>query len=152
MSLRRLPVRPDLDQLKTQAKELLAAIHAGKPDATAELRRHHPNLTLEPPDVKLADAQVVLARMYQASSWMRLVQAVKLAEAIWSDDLHAVLDLVKQNRNLLFEETVMRSDSNWGPPMTYAANLGRDRIIQALHEAGATDHRCVEARGASRED
>jgi hypothetical protein len=146
MSVRRLPVRPDLDQLKNQAKELLAAIHAGEPDATAELRQHHPNPTLESPNVKLADAQVVLARMYQASSWMRLVQAVKLADAIWRDDLHAVLDLVTQNRNLLFEETVIRSDSNWGPPMTYAANLGRDRIIQALHEAGATDHRSAWGR------
>jgi hypothetical protein len=146
MSSRRLPVRPDLDQLKNQAKELLAAIHAGEPNAIAELREHHPNPALEPPDVKLADAQVVLARMYQASSWMRLVQAVKLANAIWSDDLRAVLDLVTQNRDLLFEETIIRPDSNWGPPMTYAANLGRDRIIQTLHEAGATDHRSAWGR------
>src|SRR5690349_16143546 len=146
MSNRRLPVRPDLDQLKKQAKELLSAIHAGEPNAIAELREHHPNPALEPPDVKLTDAQVVLARMYQASSWMRLVQAVKLANAIWSDDLRAVLDLVTQNRDLLYEETLIRPDSNWGPPMTYAANLGRDRIIQTLHEAGATDHRSAWGR------
>ena len=146
MSIRRLPVRPDLDQLKTQAKELFAAIHAGESDAIAELREHHPDAAIQPANVKLADAQVVLARMYQAASWMRLVQAVKLTDAIWSDDLRAVLDLVTQNRNLLFEETLLRIDSNWGPPMTYAANLGRDRIIQALHEAGATDHRSAWGR------
>jgi hypothetical protein len=146
MSIRRLPVRPDLDQLKNQAKELLAAIHRGESDAFAELREHHRNAALEPVNAKLADAQVVLARMYQAASWMRLVQAVKLTDAIWNDDLPAVLDLVTQNRNLLFEETLIRTDSNWGPPMTYAANLGRDRIIQALHEAGATDHRSAWGR------
>jgi hypothetical protein len=28
---------------------------------------------------------------------------------------------------------------NWGPPMSYAANLGRDRIITALHDLGAAD-------------
>jgi len=146
VSIRRLPVRPDLDQLKNQAKELLAAIHAGESAALAEFREHHPNAALDPANVKLADAQVVLARMYQAASWMRVVQAVKLTDAIWSDDLRAVLDLVTQNRNLLFEETAIRKDSNWGPPMTYAANLGRDRIIQALHEAGATDHRSAWGR------
>jgi hypothetical protein len=146
MSIRRLPVRPNLDQLKNQAKELLAAIHAGEPDDIAELREHHPDRALEPDTAKLADAQVILARMYQAASWMRLVQAVKLTDAIWTDDLRAVLDLVTQNRNLLFEQTLIRTDSNWGPPMTYAANLGRDRIIQALHEAGATDYRSAWGR------
>jgi hypothetical protein len=29
---------------------------------------------------------------------------------------------------------------NWGPPMSYAANLGRDQIIRMLHNFGATDH------------
>ena len=140
MSVRSLPVRPDPDQLKHQAKELLAAIHSGDSDAIAELREHHPEPMVDPSNVKLAGAQLVLARMYQASSWMRLVQAVKLTDAIWRDDVRAALDLVTQNRNLLYEETLIRRDSKWGPPMTYAANLGRNRIVQALHEAGATDH------------
>ena len=43
MPVRRLPVRPDLDQLKHQAKDLLRAIHAGDPAAVAELREHHPD-------------------------------------------------------------------------------------------------------------
>ena len=146
MSIRRLPVRPDLDQLRNQAKDLLAAIQRGESDAIAEFREHHPDITLEPGSARLADAQLVLARMYQASSWMRLLQAVKLTDAIWSDDLRTVLDLVTQNRNLLFEPAIIRKDSDWGPPMTYAANLGRDRIIQALHESGATDHRSAWAR------
>jgi hypothetical protein len=146
MSFRSLPVRPNLDQLKHQAKELLAAIHSGNSDAISELQEHHPESTVEAASFKLADAQSILARAYQASSWARLVQAVKLADAIWRDDVRQVLDLVTHNRNLLNEATLIGSDSNWGPPMSYAANLGRDRIVQALHQAGATDHRSAWGR------
>ena len=88
----------------------------------------------------------MLARSYQASSWPRLVQAGQLIDAIWRDDLEAVRALVTRNRHLLHEETLIRKDSHWGPPMTYAANLGRDRIIQMLHDLGATDHRSALAR------
>jgi len=35
---RRLAARPDLDQLKRQAKELLAAFRSGDADAAAEVR------------------------------------------------------------------------------------------------------------------
>jgi hypothetical protein len=43
---RRLPVHPDLVQLKHQAKDLLRAIHRGDPEALAELREHHPHRPL----------------------------------------------------------------------------------------------------------
>ena len=61
MSDRHFPVRPDLDQLKHQAKDLLRAIRKGEPSAVAELRQHHPEPP-EPGNVKLADAQLTLAR------------------------------------------------------------------------------------------
>jgi hypothetical protein len=38
----------------------------------------------------------------------------------------------------LHEHATIRN-SNWGPPMSYAANLGRDEIIRMLHQMGATD-------------
>ena len=147
MSARRLPVRPDLDQLKHQAKDLLRAVRTRDPVAIAELTEHHPH-RIEPQDAKLADAQLVLARAYQASSWTRLVQAVQLAAAIWDDDLAAVRELVTRNPALLHEQVLIRADSNWGPPMTYAANLGRDRIIRMLHELGATDLESAAGRAA----
>ena len=148
MPVRRLPVRPDLDQLKHQAKDLLRGIHANEPDAIAALNEHHPDPSGDPPSVKLADAQLALARSYQASSWPRLVQAVTLADAIWRDDLDATRELVTQNPNLIREQVLIRRDSNWGPPMTYAANLGRDRIIRMLHELGATDFESAAGRAA----
>jgi len=42
MSVRRLPVRPDLDQLKHQAKDLLRAVRAGDPAAIADFGEFHP--------------------------------------------------------------------------------------------------------------
>ena len=140
MPIRKLPVVPDLDQLKHQAKDLLRALHAGDAEAIAELRELHPD-TISPGDANLADAQLALARSYQASSWPRLVQAVEMARAIWADDIGAVRDLVTRNPNLIHEQVLIRQDSNWGPPMSYAANVGRDRIVRMLHVLGAKDHK-----------
>jgi hypothetical protein len=147
MPVRRLPVRPDLEQLHRQAKELLHAIHSGDAEAIAELREHHPK-SIDPAAAKLADAQLVLARSYQASSWMRLVHAVRLADAIWRDNLATVQELVKGNPALIHEDVLIRTDSNWGPPMTYAANLGRDEIIRFLHGRGAKDLEPAAGRAA----
>jgi ankyrin repeat protein len=138
MSSRRLPVRPNLDQLKHQAKDLLRAVRAGDPEAVAEFARLHPE-AVPPASAKLSDAQLVLARSYDAPSWPRLVQACRLTEAIWEDDIETVQRLVSANPHLLHESALVR-ESNWGPPMSYAANLGRDAIIRLLHDLGATGH------------
>lgn len=138
MPERRLPVVPDLDQLKHQAKDLLRSLHARDPEAVAELQERHPT-PMDPAEAKLADAQLVLARSYQASSWTRLVQAVQLVDAIWRDDIERVRSLVLSNRDLLHEPALIRTNSNWGPPLSYAANVGRDEIIRMLHSLGAND-------------
>ena len=147
MPARRLPVRPNLDQLQRQAKEFLHAIHTGNPNAIAEFHDHHPE-SIEPSAARLADAHLVLARSYGVSNWTRLVQAVQLAEAIWRDDLESVRSLISQNPALIREHVLIRTDSNWGPPMTYAANLGRDRIIRLLYSRGARDLESAAGRAA----
>jgi ankyrin repeat protein len=147
MPVRRLPVRPNLEQLQRQAKEFLRAIHAGDAAVIAELREYHPE-SIDAEKAKLADAQLALARSYQTSSWTRLVHAVRLAEAIWRDDVETVRELITQNPSLIREDVLIRTDSNWGPPMTYAANLGRDRIIRLLHSHGATDLESAAGRAA----
>ena len=134
---RHLPVRPNLDQLKHQAKDLLRSIRRGDLPAIREFNQYHPQ-PVAPDQVTLADAQLALARAYQAPSWPRLVQACNLIDAIWRDDLEAVRALVLKHPNLLHENAGIRN-SNWGPPLSYAANLGRDQIIKMLHELGATD-------------
>jgi hypothetical protein len=147
MPVRRLPVRPDLDQLHRQAKDLLRAIRTGDADAIAELRERHPE-PIDPAAAKLGDAQLALARSYGVPGWTRLVQAVQLADAIWRDDIESVRALITRNPALIREHVLIRTDSNWGLPMTYAANLGRDDIIRLLHGHGATDLEPAAGRAA----
>ena len=137
MSDLHLPVRPDHDQLKHQAKDLLRAIRAGEAGAVAALRRHHPE-PIAPEAAKLHDAQLVLARRYGIPSWPRLVLACRMTDAIRRDDLETVRSLVTRHPHLLHEDA-RGVKGNWGPPMSYAANLGKDRIIRMLHELGAQD-------------
>ena len=142
MPARYLPVRPNLDQLKHQAKDLLRALHSGDAEAAADFATFHPE-KIDRPAAKLADAQLVLARSYGAASWPLLVQSHQLVDAIWEDDVARVRRLVAQHPSLIHEEALVRPPgqlSSWGPPMTYAANLGRDAIIRMLHALGAKDH------------
>ena len=147
MTVRRLPVRPDLEQLQRQAKELLRAIRAGDASALTELRERAPEVA-DPLAAKLADAQRVLALSHGASSWTRLAHAVRLADAIWRDDHDSVRALITQNPALIHEHVLIRTDSGWGPPMTYAANLGRDGLIHLLHSHGAKDVMSAAGRAA----
>ena len=84
---RHLPVRPNLQQLKNQAKDLLRAIRRADSAAIAEFNHYHPeaarfDLEANALAPKLADAQLALARSYGAPSWQRLVQACNLIDAI----------------------------------------------------------------------
>jgi hypothetical protein len=137
MSSRRLPVRPNLEQLKHQAKDLLRAIRNGDADAIADLRESRSDI-VTPSDAKLADAQLALARSYGASSWTRLVLSCTLVDAIWEDDLETAHRIILQNPQFLLEDAVPRS-RNWGEPMSYAANLGRDRFVKLFYSLGAKD-------------
>jgi ankyrin repeat protein len=65
---RTLPARPDLDQQKKLAKELLRAFRAGDREAAARLRAELPDKA----ELSLTDAQYVLAREYGFSSWREL--------------------------------------------------------------------------------
>jgi hypothetical protein len=137
MAARRLPVYPDLDQLRHQARDLLRALHAGDAEALADLKQFHTK-QIDPAKAKLADAQLVLARSYEATSWTRLVLACRLIDAIWRDDLKTVRSIIEKHPKLLHENAGIRNN-NWGPPMSYAANVGRDAIIRMLYEHGARD-------------
>lgn len=134
---RHFPVRPNLDQLRNQAKDFLRAIRSGDRAAIAEFERNHPRRPV-PAGATLADAQFALARSYGIASWPRLVVACRLIDAIWRDDVETVRAIVRRNPELLHEDA-RAVKGNWGPPMSYAANLGRDRIIEMLHAEGATD-------------
>lgn len=67
---RKLSDRPDLDQLKRQAKELLRAFQAQDGDAVAEINGHYHGA--DPTTFALHDAHLVLARAYGFDSWPKL--------------------------------------------------------------------------------
>jgi len=136
MPARDFPVRPDLEQLRHQAKDLLRALRRSDPEALALVAEHAPRLV--PATAKLADAQHALARGYGLASWPRLVLACHMTDALWRDDLAAVEALLDAHPELLAEGARGVRDS-WGPPLSYAANLGRERIVERLLARGATD-------------
>ncbi len=72
-----LPERPDLEQLRRQAKELKRAALAGDPVALGRLHGHLPAGT----PVTLAVAQLAIAREYGFASWARLKAEVEARTA-----------------------------------------------------------------------
>jgi hypothetical protein len=83
-------------------------------------------------------ARLAVARSYGADSWARIEQGCRLIDAIWRDKADTVRELIMLHPHLLHEDAGVRH-GNWGPPMAYAANLGRNRIIRMLHDMGAKD-------------
>lgn len=90
-------------------------------------------------DAKLADAQFELARSYGVASWPRLVLACELVDAIWRDQRAVVRQIITKHPALLHESARGPKGCNWGAPMAYAANVGRNEIIEMLHHLGAKD-------------
>ena len=135
---RHFPVRPNLKQLRNQAKDLLEDLRGGEPRAL-ELWEKHRSESGPASAAKLADAQFLLARMYGIANWPRMLTACHLIDGIWRGNVDAVRELVSKDPKLLSESATGVPESNWGPPMTYAANIGQDEIIQMLHTLGAGD-------------
>lgn len=69
-----LPERPNLDQLRRQAKELRDAARRGDPGSWERFARNHPTAGRD--QVTLAAAQLVIARELGFASWPRLKAAI----------------------------------------------------------------------------
>src|SRR5437016_3377593 len=70
---RTLPARADLEQQKKLAKELLASLRRGDPEARARVRAALPDKQR----IGLTDAQFVLAREYGFANWSALKQRIE---------------------------------------------------------------------------
>jgi ankyrin repeat protein len=72
---RSIPTRPNIEQYRKQAKELLRAVRAGEWEALARMHKNHPRISefasedVQAQKLVLADAQVVLAREHGFASW-----------------------------------------------------------------------------------
>ena len=72
---RPLPPRPSLEYERKEERKLLRRLRAGEADVIARARALHPALSASHPErIRLADAQLVIAREYGFRSWPRLVR------------------------------------------------------------------------------
>jgi ankyrin repeat protein len=101
-----LPRGIDLDQYKTQAKELLKETRAGRPGALARLRQHHPEQEslAAAINIRLADAQLVIAKENGFPSWARFKEFLlfrNAVKALDSGDLSGLETLLEAHPFLL---------------------------------------------------
>lgn len=100
----------DLDQLKTQAKDLLKRVRSGDPAAARRMSDGHPNPPSTP--VRLADCQLVVAREKGFASWRRLKQHVLLGaavEALDAGDARALAGLLDEHPAILAYRTELET-------------------------------------------
>ncbi len=146
---RGLPRRPHLDIPKRQARELLEQWRTREPEALARIRERHPKFrvldeaAVAAATFRLADAQLVIAREYTYATWGELKRRIEadpivhaLEVAIQRNTCAEVVSLLRAHPDLLHLPV---RGGNWGPPMSYAANLGRMEIIEAVAALGARD-------------
>jgi hypothetical protein len=85
--MRELPARPDLDQLRHQAKDLLHAAQRGDPEAIARIRAVSDR-------VILVSAQLAIAREHGFPSWAKLKLEVERRDILNSRDLSRLTRLL----------------------------------------------------------
>lgn len=141
-----LPDRPNLDQLRRQAKELRAAARVGDPLAAERIARR---LSPRPADsVTLAAAQLVIAREHGFTSWPKLKAAVDAAEAGSRRNLQAFLLASVENQTRLAARLLAADPSIGRADIFTAAVLGdADRIAELLARDPARASAVDEARG-----
>jgi len=139
MSARELPARPNLEQYKKQAKDLLKASKAGAPEALARMRKLQPSSAR----LTLAGAQFVIAREHGFDSWLKFAKQIKTLRggdslaAVWKSAEDAVVaGDVETLERLLREHQPMfrtgRPQTSWlgGLAPDYSAGDARSIIVQ----------------------
>lgn len=149
-----LPPSPSLEQLRNQARELLRAHKAGDPAAARRVAQHLPRLAGADPTtvlrakLRLADAQLVVAREHGFPSWPALKRHVERvqAELAAQDGLEGFKAAVRDGdaarlRELLVTRPELTAKVNeplfsFGGRAIHAARRRRD-VIEVLLEYGA---------------
>jgi ankyrin repeat protein len=143
---RSLPARPDLEQQKKQAKELLESFTAGDAEAQARLRAVLP----DKPRITLADAQLVLAREYGFVSWAALKEYIdaqalddrtpmeRLHDAFRRGDADTVRRLVQRHPE--FRARINEPVFSFNSP-AIVAHADDPAMVEVLLELGADPNR-----------
>jgi putative phosphoribosyl transferase len=104
VTAKELPSRPNLEQYKKQAKDLIKDFANASPSALIRVRQHHPrkgNLESADAPIKLADAQLVIAREHSFETWAAFASHVRSLqtaaplsiERISADGAELVIDI-----------------------------------------------------------
>jgi ankyrin repeat protein len=141
---RTLRERPDLDQLRRQAKELLAAFVAGNPEAVAEVSAHYRDA--DAATFALHDAQLVLARSYGFDSWPKLkayvdgVSVGRLADAVRAGDIPQVRAMLNARPELVNMEMAENDEHR---ALHFAVLARAPEMVRLLMEHGADARRGI---------
>lgn len=141
---RALLARPDLEQQKTLAKELLTAFRRGDSEARARIRAELPDKSR----IVLADAQFVIAREYGFATWAALKQEIasrgidggaveeRFRGAVQSGDTAALHRLAAHREALrgIVDAPMFDFDS---PALVAIAGRGDVELVDALLALGA---------------
>jgi uncharacterized protein len=115
-----LPARPDLEQLRHQAKDLLRDANHGDPNALARIHAVSKR-------VILASAQLAIAREYGFDSWLKLKREVERREILNSRDLGRLSALLAEEPELAISPLVNWTDHRLGAtPLNYVAMVRFD--------------------------
>lgn len=137
MAYRRLPVAPDLDYLKNQAKRLLAALREGDPAAVDDFTAFHPDAPVGS-EVRLTDAQLVLARSYRQSSFPRLLTTASIQRALHDSDVDALQAIAADDPEAL--KSFSTGHSGRGRPRQFSESTRVSRSnVHAFLRAHAPD-------------
>jgi ankyrin repeat protein len=151
---KQLPPNPNLEYDKKQAKALLKAYRAQKPEAVERVKSFHPRLqhsyeqAIPAKDFTLSDAQLVIAREYGCSSWVQLkhlIEAIQngfdtlgkhFIKAVQISDTDQVRNLLQTSPELVkrIDAPVIGFDS---PAIVIAAGCKNRQLVDVLLEYGA---------------
>jgi hypothetical protein len=137
-----LPVQPDLDQLRHQAKDLLHAARRGDPDALARIHAVSARLAL-------SSAQLAIAREYGFASWARLKLEVERRDILNSRDLPRLSRLLAEHPDMAAVKMEHWCDHKGAGTLGYMAMLrfdhGRLGLPRDLPGTGAMARALIEA-------
>ena len=125
-----LPERPNLDQLRRQAKDLRDAARRGEPRALDRVTRNYRSAPQGP--LTLAAAQLVIARELGFASWPRLKAAVE-SRATTPDQLVEAFVAASVERRLREAATILDAHPSIAAHSIYAAAmLGDARTVSEM--------------------